>query len=278
MRACTATTSTPRSPSPPAVAAPAHGVLITSATLRDEADADNDDPEATWLDAEARTGAAHLPTPAIRAAVPSPFDYAARTRCLVVSDVAKEDAGQVAAAFRALFLASGGGALGLFTAIRRLRDVHARIAAPLEQAGIPLYAQHVDAMDNATLVDVFRAEENACLLGTDAMRDGVDVPGRSLRLLVFDRVPWPRPTILHRERRLHLSGGRPKDYDDRVSRHRLRQAFGRLIRRADDKGVFVMLDRSCPSRLLSGLPPGVLIRRLGLAQAVADTRDFLAAP
>ena len=65
-------------------------------------------------------------------------------------------------------------------------------------------------MDNATLVDVFRAEEDACLLGTDAMRDGVDVPGRSLRLLVFDRVPWPRPSILHRERRIHLSGGAPR--------------------------------------------------------------------
>ena len=268
----------PTEPFARAVAAPAHGVLITSATLRDEAEAEEDDPEAAWREAEARTGAAHLPNPAIRAAVPSPFDYAARTRCLVVTDVAKENTGQVAAAFQALFLAAGGGGLGLFTAIRRLRDVHARIAGPLEQAGIPLYAQHVDAMDNATLVDVFRAEEHACLLGTDAMRDGVDVPGRSLRLLVFDRVPWPRPTILHRERRLHLSGGRPKDYDDRVARHRLRQAFGRLIRRADDKGVFVLLDRSCPSRLLHGLPSGVLIRRLGLAQAVAETRDFLAEP
>jgi len=267
----------PTEPFARAVAAPAHGVLITSATLRDEAEAD-DDPEIAWQEAEARTGAIHLPNPAIRAAVPSPFDYAARTRCLVVTDVAKDNPAQVAAAFQALFLAAGGGALGLFTAIRRLRDVHARIAGPLEQAGIPLYAQHMDAMDNASLVDVFRAEEHACLLGTDAMRDGVDVPGRALRLLVFDRVPWPRPTILHRERRLHLSGGRPKDYDDRVARHRLRQAFGRLVRRADDKGIFVTLDARCPSRLLHGLPPGVLIRRLGLAQAVAETRAFLAEP
>ncbi len=266
----------PTEPFARAVAAPSHGVLITSATLRDEGE--DDDPEAVWRDAEARTGASHLPIPAIRAAMASPFDYASRTRCLVVTDVAKENAGQVAAAFQALFLAAGGGGLGLFTAIRRLRDVQARIAGPLEQAGIPLYAQHIDAMDNATLVDVFRAEEHACLLGTDAMRDGVDVPGRALRLLVFDRVPWPRPTILHRERRVHLSGGRPKDYDDRVARHRLRQAFGRLIRRADDKGVFVLLDRSAPSRLLHGLPPGVLIRRLGLAQAVAETRNFLAEP
>jgi ATP-dependent DNA helicase DinG len=60
----------------------------------------------------------------------------------------------VAAAYRELFLAAGGGGLGLFTAIARLRAVHQRIAGPLEEAGIPLLAQHVDAMDNATLVDI----------------------------------------------------------------------------------------------------------------------------
>ena len=62
------------------------------------------------------------------------------------------------------------------------------------------------------------------------------------------------------------------------SRHRLRQAFGRLIRRHDDRGVFVLLDRSCPTRLLAGLPEGVPVRRLGLAQVVAETRDFLSQP
>jgi len=268
----------PTQPFAMTVAAPAHGVLVTSATLRDAADATEDDPEAAWRAAEARTGAAHLPTPAIRAAVTSPFDYAANTRTFVVEDVNKADPAQVASAYRALFTASGGGALGLFTAVRRLRDVQARIAQSLAERGIPLYAQHVDAMDNATLVDVFRAEEASCLLGTDAMRDGVDVPGRSLRLLVFDRVPWPRPSILHRERRTHLSEGQPKAYDDSIARYRLRQAFGRLIRRADDKGVFVLLDRSCPSRLLAGLPAGVVVRRLGLADAVAETRAFLQDP
>src|SRR4029079_4530219 len=81
------------------------------------------------------------------------------------------------------------------------RSVHRRVAAPLEEPGLPLYAQHVGGMDAATLVDIFRAEEHSCLLGTDAVRDGVDVPGRSLLLIVFDRVPWPRPDILHRARK-----------------------------------------------------------------------------
>jgi len=254
------------------LAKPAQGLLVTSATLRD---AGAEDVEAAWSDAEARVGAPHLPSPAIRVAVASPFDYAAQTRAFVVTDVNTREIGALAAAYRTLFLASGGGGLGLFTAIARLRAVHARIAAPLEEAGIPLLAQHVDAMDNATLVDIFRTEEESCLLGTDAMRDGVDVPGRALRLVVFERVPWPRPDILHRERRVHLSGGDTAGYDTRVARFRLRQAFGRLIRSASDRGAFVLLDRSTPTRLLSAFPQGVTVQRVGLADAAAQVRDFL---
>lgn len=254
------------------LAQPAQGLLVTSATLRD---AGTGDPEAEWAAAEARVGALHLPSPAIRVAVASPFDYAGQTRAFVINDVDSRNIIALAASYRALFLAAGGGGLGLFTAIARLRAVHARIAPALEEAGIPLLAQHVDPMDNATLVDIFRTEEASCLLGTDAMRDGVDVPGRALRLVVFERVPWPRPDILHRERRVHLSGGDTAGYDDRIVRLRLRQAFGRLIRSATDRGVFVLLDRQTPTRLLSAFPPQTVLRRVGLAQAVAETRAFL---
>jgi ATP-dependent DNA helicase DinG len=254
------------------IAAPAHGILVTSATLRDGGEPDAD---AAWLAAESRVGAPHLPSPALRVAVMSPFDYAAQTRAFVVTDVDPRDLDANAAAYRALFLAAGGGALGLFTAIRRLQAVHGKIAPALEAAGIPLYAQHVDAMDNATLVDVFRTEEESCLLGTDAMRDGVDVPGKALRLVVFERVPWTRPDILHRERRIHLSDGDPGRFDDRLVRLRLRQAFGRLIRTATDRGAFVLLDRRTPTRLLSAFPQGVTVRRAGLAEAVAEVRAFL---
>jgi ATP-dependent DNA helicase DinG len=254
------------------LAQPAHGVLVTSATLRD---AGAEDAEVAWLTAEAWAGAPHLPSPALRVAVASPFDYAAQTRVLVVTDVPAGNIDALAAAYRTLFIAAGGGALGLFTAIRRLQAVHARIAPSLEAVGLPLFAQHVDAMDNATLVDIFRTEHESCLLGTDAMRDGVDVPGRALRLVVFDRVPWPRPDILHRERRIHLAGGDPKAYDDRTARYRLRQAFGRLIRSATDRGVFVLLDRQTPTRLLSAFPVGVAPERVGLRDAVAQVRAFL---
>jgi ATP-dependent DNA helicase DinG len=250
------------------VVLPAHGVVVTSATLTDV----TEDEAGGWAAAEMRTGGLHLPAPAIRARVPSPFDYAAQTRCFIVTDVRKDDLDQVAAAYRELFLAAGGGALGLFTAISRLKSVRDRIAIPLDAAGLQLLSQHLDGLDVGTLIDIFRAEEDTCLLGTDAVRDGVDVPGRSLRLIVFDRVPWPRPDILHRERRRAFGG---RGYDDMLTRLKLRQAFGRLIRRDGDTGVFVLLDPMMPTRLTSAFPEGVLVKRVGLAEAVAETRDFL---
>ncbi len=260
----------PTVPFAEAVLERAHGVLITSATLRDRTDEAPED----WATAEIRTGAHHLALPPGRVSLASPFDYAAHTRVIVVTDVRRNDMAQVAAAYRELFLAAAGGGLGLFTAIARLRQVYDRLAAELDKRGLLLLAQHVDPIDTSTLVDIFRAEEDSCLLGTNAVRDGVDVPGRSLRLIVFDRVPWPRPDILHRARKAAFGG---RAYDDMLARLRLKQAYGRLVRRADDRGVFVLLDPMMPSRLSGAFPVGVAVERLGLAQAVAETGRFLAA-
>ncbi len=244
-----------------------HGMVVTSATLLNG----DEDQAADWANAELRVGASHLAPPVARTSLISPFAYPERTKVIVVTDVRKDDIAQVASAYRELFLAAKGGALGLFTAIARLREVHRQIAPALDAAGLPLYAQHVDAMDISTLVDIFRAEEDASLLGTDAVREGVDVPGRSLRLVVFDRVPWPRPDILHKARR---AAGSKRGYDDAVTRLRLKQAFGRLIRRADDRGVFVLLDPMMPSRLKGAFPPDVPYLRVGLKEAVATIKDF----
>ncbi|MCA8929244.1 MAG: ATP-dependent DNA helicase [Alphaproteobacteria bacterium] len=260
----------PAIPFAKAVVESSHGAVITSATLRDSSGND----ETDWLAAETRVGASHLAVHPIRAAMTSPFDYAENTRILLVNDVRKTDADQVAAAYRVLFQASHGGALGIFTAIHRLRAVYQRLAGPLEASGIPLLAQHVDKLDTASLVDIFRAEEDACLLGTDAVRDGVDVPGRSLRLIVFDRLPWPRPDILHKARRKAFGGPR---YDDMIARLRLRQGFGRLIRREGDAGVFVLLDSALPSRLATAFPDGAVVSRVGLAEAAEMVERFLAA-
>ena len=255
----------PTRPFAKAVLEPAHGVLVTSATLRARGVAESGD-DREWRDTEMRTGATHLALPPQRFAVDSPFDYAANSRVFVVTDVRRGDLPGLAAAYKRLIVAAGGGTLGLFTAIARLKAVHARIADPLHRAGLPLFAQHVDPIDTGTLVDIFRADPHASLLGTDALRDGVDVPGHSLRLVVMEGVPWPRPTVLHAARRAAFGGAA---YDDLVTMGRLAQAFGRLIRRADDRGAFVLLGPAVPSRLLAAFPPGTPVARVTLDEAVA---------
>lgn len=247
---------------------PAHGVVVTSATLRDKAAAMNGD----WKLAEQRTGVNHIALPPKRFSASSPFNYADSARVFIVTDVKRGDVGQIAGAYKALIQAAGGGVLGLFTAIARLKAVYARIAAPLAERGLPLLAQHVDPIDTGTLVDMFRADPVASLLGTDALRDGVDVPGHSLRLVALEGVPWPRPTILHAARRAAFGG---TAYDDLVTRARLAQAFGRLIRRAEDRGVFVLLGSAVPSRLLAAFPSDVPISRVTLSEAVEETYRFL---
>jgi ATP-dependent DNA helicase DinG len=259
----------PTVPFAAAVLSQGDGIVITSATLKDRP------PEAPedWHNAEMRTGVVHLPYPVERVSYDSPFDYGANARVIVVNDVNREAPDQVAAAYRELFLAAGGGGLGLFTAISRLRDVHRKLIRPLAQAGLQLYAQHVDPIDTGTLLDMFRADATACLLGTDAVRDGIDVPGESLKLIVLDRVPWSQPSILERARRQVFGGGA---YQDMMIRLKLRQAFGRLIRRARDRGVFVVLDARLASRFTTAFPSAVRVERMGLVETIEAVGSFLA--
>ena len=252
---------------------PAHGVMVASATLSDGSR--DETTEDVFALARQRTGANHLVMNAKTARIASPFDYANQARLFVVTDVGRDDARSVAAAMQSLFIAAKGGGLGLFTAIRRLRAVYDQISQPLAEAGLSLYAQHVDPLDVSDLISVFRAEHHSCLLGTDAVRDGVDVPGQALRLIAFDRVPWPRPDTLHKARRQHFGN---KLYDDALTRARLAQAFGRLIRKKDDRGVFVMLDSAAPTRLFSSLPEGVTLQRCTLKEAIDSIERFLFPP
>ena len=242
---------------------PAHGALVTSATLTGGGD---------WETAEARVGTPHLGRAPARFEAASPFDYPAHAQVLIVTDVKRGDLPALANAYARLIVAAEGGTLGLFTAIRRLRAVHARLADRLAREGLPLHAQHVDPIDTGTLVDIFRDDPHSSLLGTDALRDGVDVPGHSLRLVVMEGVPWPKPTVLHAARKLAGGGSA---YDDRIVRARLAQAFGRLIRRADDRGAFVLLSAAMPSRLLGAFPPGVEVARVTLDEAVERVRSRL---
>ena len=148
--------------------------------------------------------------------------------------------------------------------------MHERIAPPLEAAGVAFWrsmstARHRDPDRHLPRRPEFLPARHR--RGARRRRRA----RRSLRLIVFDRVPWPRPDILHKARKAAFGG---TAYDDMITRLRLKQAYGRLIRRADDNGVFVLLDSRLPSRLAGAFPDGVEIERIGLAEAVKTVREF----
>lgn len=262
-------------------------VVMTSATLRDvgadteiEIKPENhpeNHPEnypetlpKTWDGALRLTGTRHAHQPVQTLKTDSPFDYNAQTKVLVVTDVDKAKSQQVSGAVGDLMLASEGGGLALFTAISRLKTIYHMTKPRLEAAGLLTLGQHVDELSSTALIDIFRAEEDSCLFGVDAVRDGIDVPGRSLRLMICDRVPWGRADRTHRLRKASMG----KNWEDALVRLRLRQAYGRLIRRATDRGVFVILDAATPSRLLSAFPEGVTAERVSLKDAIEITAHF----
>ncbi|MFT8736761.1 MAG: ATP-dependent DNA helicase [Zymomonas mobilis] len=251
---------------------PSHGLLVTSATLgvsrqtSPDDDAENSEAVLSWEAAEKRSGAKHLGIPLLHFEAKSPFDYSHAAEVFIVNDIPKNNLAALSNGYVRLLEAAKGGALGLFSSIQRLRRVYAMIVDHLARQGLPLYAQHVDPMDTGTLVDIFRDDPHASLLGTDALRDGIDVPGQSLRLVIMEGLPWPRPTVAHAARRRAWGGWA---YDDQIIRAKLAQGFGRLIRSQDDKGAFVLLSSAVPSRLLDAFPKGVKINRLSLEETTA---------
>ncbi len=250
------------------VLASSPGTVITSATLHDSAAAAEHE---NWQNTEWRTGAHHLAEPPHRIRIPSPFDYRHNSRVVIVNDLPLDAVAARAEAMAQLMQAAKGGALLLFTSIARLRATHQLLAPKMAEAGILLLAQHVDALSAAGLIAMFRSETGSCLMGTDALRDGINVPGNGLRLVIFDRLPWPRPDALHRARRDHFGG---RLYDDMMIRLRLHQGFGRLLRSESDKGMFVLLDGRLPARLASAFPAAAPQTRSGIAEATRQAKEF----
>ena len=140
----------------------------------------------------------------------------------------------------ALTEASRGGMLGLFSSRRAAEEA----AEVLRNAtDLTVYAQGDDQLP--TLVEAFAVDEDACLVGTLSLWQGVDVPGRTCRLVIIDRIPFPRPddpVAQARSEAVAAAGG--NGFMSVSATHAallLAQGAGRLIRRADDRGVVAVL-------------------------------------
>jgi ATP-dependent DNA helicase DinG len=155
--------------------------------------------------------------------------------------------------------AAGGRTLGLFSSMRAAIQA---AGALRERIAHPLLCQGDDV--TAQLVRQFAEDEPTCLFGTLSLWQGVDVPGSSLRLVVIDRIPFPRPDdplASARQRAVAAHGG--NGFMTVAAAHAallLAQGAGRLLRTMTDRGVVAVLDpRLVTARygdfLRASLPP-----------------------
>ncbi len=160
---------------------------------------------------------------------------------------------------RELIDAAGGRTLGLFSSMRAARKAADELRGAI---GYPLLCQGDDA--TGQLVRQFAADENSCLFGTLSLWQGVDVPGRSLQLVVIDRIPFPRPDdplSSARQRSIAAHGGNGfMAVAAAGAALLLAQGTGRLLRTSTDRGVVAVLDpRLATARyggfLRASLPP-----------------------
>ncbi|MEV4393923.1 ATP-dependent DNA helicase [Nonomuraea sp. NPDC049607] len=158
-----------------------------------------------------------------------------------------------------LIEAAGGRTLGLFSSMRAAK---AATEALRERLDVPLLCQGDDS--TMLLVKQFAEDEPTCLFGTLSLWQGVDVPGPSLRLVIIDRVPFPRPDDpLTSARQRHVAARGGNGFMAVAANHAallLAQGTGRLLRAQNDKGVIAVLDpRLATARysgfLLGSLPP-----------------------
>ncbi|WP_229116899.1 ATP-dependent DNA helicase [Actinomyces bovis] len=176
--------------------------------------------------------------------VGTPFDYARQGILYVPTHLPRPGRGVSPEALEEMLelaLASGGGMLGLFSSRKGAEEAASLLR---ECTDLPIYAQGEDQLP--TLVEAFAADDSACLLGSLSLWQGVDVPGRTCRLVVMDRIPFPRPddpVAQARAEAVDAAGG--NGFMSVSATHAalmLAQGAGRLVRRMDDRGVVAVLD------------------------------------
>jgi len=238
-------------------------VVLTSATLSIAPSKSNPDA-SPFAFFRSRVGLSGDALPVSELVLDSPFDFAHKALLYTPKDLPPPGhpsfTASAAERIAQLIEITHGGCFVLTTSVRSMNALHALLAKRLP--GRRLFVQ--GAAPKAALISAFRAAGDAVLVATMSFWEGVDVPGRALRLVVLEKIPFLVPTdpvVQARSQELERAGENPfLRLHVPAAAITLKQGFGRLIRTRDDAGIVALLDprvhqKGYGQRLLAALPP-----------------------
>lgn len=184
--------------------------------------------------------------------VGSPFDYETSAMVYIPQDIPEpsDNYGHQKTlddTIIRLAKATGGRMLVLFTSYAQLQRTSQDIQGPLQKEDIQVYEQG-EGSSATSLLETFKEDPRAVLLGTRSFWEGVDVPGEALQVLVIAKLPFDVPSD-------PIVAARSESFDDPFNEYmlpeailRFRQGFGRLIRTQTDRGIVAILDKRILSK------------------------------
>ena len=202
--------------------------------------------------------------------LPSSFDYKKQAQFFVTRDISYNHnqtnrdghLNKCADFLKEAVVASNGGALILCSSHKQVDTLFKKLYEPLARKNIMLLRQS-KGMSVSSVIRDFTEDVNSVLIGTETLWQGVDVPGDSLRALFILKIPYRMPNVpIIKARRMEIDRkGRSgsSEYYMPLAAIALKQGFGRLIRKATDRGIAVMLDDRLmrTPMLLKSFPDGV---------------------
>ncbi len=239
-------------------------VVLTSATLQTSAPSSNGEQSFDYL--KDRLYAQH----AEELSVGSPFDYEASTLVYLPTDIPEpRQPGYQRYVNQAIIdvaKALGGRTMVLFTSYSQLQSTAQAVEQQLANAGLSLLSQ-AEGGSRQQILEQFKMEDSrSVLLGTRSFWEGVDVPGKALQAVMIAKLPFDVPSD-------PVFAARSESFDYPFFEYsipeavlRFRQGFGRLIRRQDDEGVVVILDKRVLTKrygqaFLDALPGCTILRQ-----------------
>lgn len=216
-------------------------VVCTSATLKTGRDF------RYWMN---RTGISFVENERVNCKeFPSPFPYNTNMLFAVPSDAPLPEKMEfqqyIEMALPRLIKAAEGRTLVLFTSYDSLKSAHRTVQNALRGFGGRIMRQGED--DSAKLLDAFKRENESVLFATSSFWQGVDIPGDSLCQVIIVKLPFTvpnDPVFVARAEAIEKRGGNSfMELSVPEAVIKFRQGIGRLIRRSDDKGAVVVLDR-----------------------------------